>query len=133
MNIFEKGTRLGLRFQSSKGLVSIEDLWTLPDTTLDSIANALNNELSKSSFSLFDKSKPSNSQLELKMEILKHIANVKTLEKEASSLRAKKRQENENKLAQLEAAALKLSNDVLATQSLDDINKMILELKSEMN
>ena len=48
MNIFERATRMSLRF-NFKGLISVEDLWDLSLQDLDSIYKILNSKLKQSS------------------------------------------------------------------------------------
>ena len=40
MNIFEQATRAKIRYHSPNGLIGVEDLWDLPLTSLNSVANA---------------------------------------------------------------------------------------------
>lgn len=85
MDIFERASRLSLRFRSDVGLLSSEDLWHLPLTSkgnaldLDTIARAVNKELKEIAEGSFVKRDPDPRQdrLELQLEILKHIIQEK--------------------------------------------------------
>ncbi len=50
-NLFERASRIGLRVASSKGMLMVEDLWSIPLTSktgalnLDEIAGELNKQL----------------------------------------------------------------------------------------
>lgn len=88
-NIFEKATRLKLRFLTSVGLISIEELWDLPLTAgfknpnLDKIARDVHGALKlKDEISFVDvRPDPEKAELQLKLDILKHIIGVKMEEK----------------------------------------------------
>lgn len=90
MNIFEKASRTGLRFTTSKGNITTEDLWSLPLTSprgnvnLDDIAKGVNRELQtaqEESFVTETSSSPTN---ELRLEIVKHIIAVRLAERDAA-------------------------------------------------
>jgi hypothetical protein len=88
-NIFERASRTKLRFSSSVGLLSSEDLWDLPLTakfnkmSLDSLARVIHSELKGREEVSFVETRPDpeKAELELKLEILKHIIGVKLEEK----------------------------------------------------
>jgi len=128
MSNFEKASKLKLRFSTNRGELSIEDLWDLSLESLDSIAKATNKQLkSESEESFIGKKSNINSILELKMEILKHVIEVKISEKEAKSQRAIK----SAKLAQLKELANNKANEKLSDMSEEEINKMIDDLETE--
>lgn len=85
MNIFEKASKIGLRFESGKGQLTVEDLWNLKlkgtGLSLDSLAIKLDSEIKQlSETTVSFVSKTSNVNLEiptLKLDILKHIITVK--------------------------------------------------------
>ena len=80
--MFEKATRIKLRFESKKGLLSVEQLWDLPLNSLDEIAISLNKEVKDISEVSFIKplSNNKNKELTLKFNIVKHIIDVKLTE-----------------------------------------------------
>lgn len=84
--MFEKATKMKLRWNSSKGNLSVEDLWDLPLTgtvSLDSLAKSVNKELKESEEESFVQIRSaSNTTLDLKLDILKHIIKVKLEERE---------------------------------------------------
>lgn len=128
MSNFQKASRLKLRFSTNKGELSVEDLWDLSLESLDVIAKAVNKKLKdESEESFIGKKSTNNAVLELKMEILKEIIAIKLKEKEAKALRAVK----SAKLAQLKELANSKTNEQLSGMSLEEINKLILELETE--
>jgi len=107
--MFEKASKQKLRFESTKGLLTTEDLWDLPLSSrsgfdLDSVAKAVNQKLKaevEESFVQTITNSAAN-QLNLKLEILKHIIadkQVKAREAEQRVLQAQARQKLEDVLA----------------------------------
>lgn len=94
-NLFEQASRLKLRFQSPRGLLTVEDLWDLPlkakkeeavrkEANLDDLAKALHKEVKEAEEPSFveDKS-PASEKLDLMFELVKYIINVKKAEEAA--------------------------------------------------
>ena len=126
MEIFEKASKTKLRFSTSKGVVSVEDLWDFSLPSLDTIAKSVNKELKAETEESFISEKSStNKTLELKLDILKHIIKYKLAEKEASVQRAEK----QAKLAQLKELITTKANAQLAEKSLDELQKMVDEME----
>lgn len=93
--MFEKASRLKLRYKIGSGIVNTEDLWDLSLENLDSLAKSLNKSLKEASEESFIQKKTSaNSALELKFELVKFVIKTKLEEAEkvktASEKRAKK-------------------------------------------
>lgn len=108
--MFEKATRMKLRFTTSRGVLSVEDMWELPLTSLDSIAIALNKKLKESQTESFIKTRTKDTtELELKFNIVKHIIDVKLQEQEervAAAERKAKRQKILDLMAKKQDAEL---------------------------
>ncbi len=131
--MFEKASRLKLHFDSSKGLLSVEDLWDLPLTSntgkasLDGLAKAVNRQLKDTQEESFvTPASKADEILQLKLEILKHIIQVRLVENETAAQaqsRAAQRQEILGLIKQKEGEAL-------AGTSLEDLKKMAEELKN---
>ncbi len=88
-NIFEQASRLSLRFNSSKGLLSSEHLWGLPLTSttgkinLDDIARAISANIKESAVESFVEKNTKASDLEvLRLDIIKRIIEVKIAERD---------------------------------------------------
>ena len=73
--MFEKASRLKLRFRSQSGSITAEDLWDLSLTQLDNIAVSLNRELRGTEDSFLETRK--DQTLELRFNIVKHVLDVK--------------------------------------------------------
>ena len=123
MNIFEKATRIRLRFETSRGNLNVEDLWKLPLTELDKLAIALNKQLKEASEESFIKTKTNNTVLlELRFDIVKHIIDTLLAENEEK----KKAADKKAKRDQLLELIAKKENQELEGKSLE-------ELKSELS
>jgi hypothetical protein len=89
---------LKLRFDTTKGWVSTEDLWELSLTTLDKIGMNLRKLLRETSeeVSLITTKEKKDKELQLKFDVVKYIIDIKVKErveaKAASERSAKKQQ-----------------------------------------
>lgn len=130
--MFEKATRQQLRFNTKKGLLSVEDLWTLPlksninnQVDLDEVAKTVHQELKASEeISFVAPVTAINTAAQLKMDIVKHIIAVKLAEKEVAE-KAKETKEKKQKI--LEAIARK-QDEALVNSSVEDLQKMLESL-----
>lgn len=93
--MFEYASRHQIRFPSTRGELTIEDLWGLPlkstnKLNLDEIAKAVYTLLKNATDVSFVDTKPKveNTRLEVSMEIIKHIIATKKDEAEAAKRRA---------------------------------------------
>lgn len=91
-SIFEKASKQKLRFETSKGFISTEQLWDLPlqsntgKVNLDDLAKEVSAKLKESEVESFvTKGKASNTDDKLRLDILKHVIDVRVTEKEALS------------------------------------------------
>ncbi|GAA0347611.1 hypothetical protein GCM10008931_43630 [Oceanobacillus oncorhynchi subsp. oncorhynchi] len=82
LNIFEVAAKNKMRFPF-RGVASVEDLYDLGITDLDSIFKTLNSQLKQvKEESLLDSKTKEDKELDVKIEIVKHIFNEKVKEKE---------------------------------------------------
>ena len=115
--IFERATKKKLRFESPVGLLSVEDLWDLPLTTrsankasLDDLAKNVNRKIKENDEESFVvKKTAANSDLNLRMDIVKHIIEIRMAEAEAAD-QARKDKAREQKI--LEILAKKEDEDL---------------------
>lgn len=118
--MFEKASRMKLRFNTQRGVLSVEDLWDLPLIQLDNIAIALNKKLQESKTESFIKTRTKDTtELELKFNIAKHIIDVKLQEQEDRLLESKKKAKRQ-KILDLMA---KKQDAELEGKSLEEIKK----------
>ena len=88
LNIFEYAAKNKLRFSTDRGLLAVEDLYDLKlsnrtGISLDTIAIALDEELGKTEKSFVKKVTPQNKEIQIKLEIVKHVIAIKQEEAEA--------------------------------------------------
>lgn len=130
--MFEKASRLGLRFETHKGLLTVEDLWNLPLTSirhdranLDDIAVGLFRQLKESDTESFvKKAAKKDDTVQLAFDIVKHIIDVRIAEDEAAAI-AKANAEKKRRI--LEIIAHK-EDEQLTGLSLDDLKAMVQTL-----
>jgi hypothetical protein len=85
--MFDKATRMKLRFQSEKhGWVSIEDLWDISKAELNRMAKTLNRQLKQDEEEDFlRESSTEDTENKLRFNLVLHILNVKIDESKAAS------------------------------------------------
>lgn len=123
--MYKKASKLKLRFSTSKGNLSTEDLWDLSLEQLDAIAVKLDEQIEKSPRKSFIKTASKvNETLELKFAIVKDVIDTKMAEQAA-------RENQQAKSAQrqklLELIAEKEDSE-LKGKSTDELRKMLDEL-----
>lgn len=123
-NIFEYAVRNKIRFPF-KGLISVEDLWDLSVSSLDSIYKILNKQIKDSEEeSLLSAKTNVDTELEVQIAIVKHIVSVKLAEQEAREKAAAKKAQKQ-KIMSIIAAK---EDEELQNSSVDDLRKMLDEL-----
>lgn len=136
-NIFEIATRKAYRFASAKGLLSVEQLWELPlvagsritrdvKCDLDTIGRSITAELKSITEDGFVEVKPDprKADLEIQIEILKHIVGVK----QAEAAAAKDKAEKAVKRTKLIEALARKQDSSIEAMSEADIRKALEEL-----
>ena len=90
-NLFEKASKMKLRFSTTKGVLSTEDLWDLSLESLDKIAKNLYKQIKESEEISFISEKSSEDTLaSMKLEIVKFVITFKMDEAKEMKLRAEK-------------------------------------------
>lgn len=133
LNIFEQASRETLRFESAKGLLTVEHLWHLPLTSvksvsLDSLAIATNRaikEIGEESF-VDTRPNPQLRNLKLQLDILKHIIDVKQAENAVKADAVKRATE----IAQIEEALSSKREDALKGMTAEQLEAKLKELRS---
>lgn len=133
-DLFEKASRLKLRFSSAAGLLSVEQLWDLPITTkaknaadLASIARDLNQKLKANSdddLPFLSTAKKADGETQLAFDIVKHVVEAKKAEAEKAAEAAA----NRDKKQQLLALIATKENEELSNKSLEDLRKLAAEM-----
>lgn len=135
--LFEVASRIKLRFNTTQGLISVEDLWDIPLTSktgkanLDDIARGLNKSLKTAdddTVSFVNKSqKTGTSQVELdqlRFELVKYVIGVRLEENEKranAQANAEKRQRILQIMEERQENSLRNASD-------EELNKMLQEI-----
>lgn len=128
MNVFEQATRRKIRFDSPKGLLSVEDLWDLPLTSqsgkanLDDIAKTAHRQLKESStvVSFVNPTAGTDEELQLRFDLVKYVIDVRVAERTAAD-EAQKRRETKARI--LELIAKKQDQD-LEGKSIEELTAL---------
>lgn len=133
--MFEKASRMKLRFETALGALSVEDLWDLPllsdkrrnGVCLDGLAQALSRELKESDVESFVLKQPAaesapRRRLQLAFDVVKRVIDVRLAEQTAAENVEKRRQEKQKILeiiarkedANLEGKSLEELKTILA-------------------
>jgi hypothetical protein len=130
MSIFEKATRLKLRFNTLVGSVSVEDLWDLPlthsrSTNLDSIAVALHKKLKHDeNVSFVVPDRKSDETTQLAFDVVKHVIDVKLAERDL----AQKERELAEKKQKIMAIIADRKDAALKDKPLEELEAMLASL-----
>ncbi len=129
--MFEKASRLKLRFETSKGQLTVEDLWDLPLTaregraSLDEVAKSLHRKLkSDENISFVTPEKAEDETPKLMFEIVKHIISVRLEEQKQASEARTKAEKRQMILSLIE----RKQTETLSAASEEDLRKMLAEL-----
>lgn len=127
--MFEKASRLKLRFNTPQGALSVEDLWDLPLKSLrlanlDDIAISLDARLKDTSVSFVGDESPANAELRLAFDIVKHVISVRKAEESEKKEAAKKRLQKQSLLKLI----AEKEEDSLKEKSVEDLRKMVADL-----
>lgn len=123
MNIFDKATRLKLRF-NFKGVLSVEDLWDLKLNELDMIYKNLNQQKRLQDEESLLINNLTNDMLNLQIEIIKYVVEQKQTQQLAKQTETEKQQQKQKIL---EILARKQDDD-LQNKSTEDLLKMLENL-----
>lgn len=119
--MFEVATREKMRFPF-RGLVSVEDLWDLSVTNLDSVFKTLNSQVKKAQEeSLLATKSAEDEKLLMQIEIVKHIVTVKQSEA-ANRVNEKETREKKQKIMEILADK---QDTALKNMSEEDLLKML--------
>ena len=130
-NLFEIASRKAFRFPSARGELTVEQLWDLPlqsrsNFDLDSLARLANTALKAVTEESFVATTPNHAkaELEMKLELVKHIIAVKIAESKAISDRAAKA----DKRKKLIAALAQKEEQALGGMTKEEIEKELAAL-----
>lgn len=132
--MFEKASKLKLRFDTPQGQLTTEDLWDLNLTSkasnranLDDIAKSLYRSLkdTENEISFVTPVEKKGDELQTKFDIVKHIIAIKIAERDAEAKKVANRAERQKILALLDQK----QNDKLSSSSEEELRALLDNLK----
>ena len=85
--MYKEASKLKLRFQTTKGILSVEQLWELSLTELDALAVSLEEEYKNSDGKSFlDKKTEKDKMVKLRFDIVLNVLNTKVEEKKLQNM-----------------------------------------------
>lgn len=123
--MFEIATRSKMRFPH-KGYISVEDLWDLNVTALDSVFKVLNSQVKQvNEESLLATKSKEDEMLTTQIEIVKYIVSVKLTEAEVKS-QEKAMREQKQKILSILADK---QDEALQNMSVEDLQAMLSKME----
>lgn len=121
--LFEMASKMKVRF-NYRGVITTEDLWDLDVRALDYIYKRLMVAKKESETESLLEEKKTNPILEVQIEIVKHIFDVKVEERKAAELQA----ENTAKKQKILAILARKQDAELENKSAEELEKLIKDL-----
>jgi len=126
--MFEKALKQKLRFDTSKGSISTEDLWDLSLASLNEIAKEVNKKIKASEEESFIDTKTTTSTKDqLKLEVLKFVIADKIATRDAAKARAEKQAQ----VAKIKSLIANKADEQLANASLEELSAMLAQVGAE--
>lgn len=120
--MYKQASKLKLRFHTTKGMLSVEQLWDLSLTDLDSLAVSLESSYKNSKGKSFlDKKTSKNKTIKLQFDIALDILNTKVEELEAAQAEAENKAHNQKILGLIKEK----QDDELKGRSIKELEKLI--------
>ncbi len=123
--MYQKASRMKLRFKTDKGLVTVEDVWDLPLTKLDTIAKALRRTLQDDRMDSFiTEERQPDVETELRFDIVKDIILVRLAEKKSAETAVIKRQKRAQIMNLIEDKKSEALKDSTIEELMDLLDKL---------
>ena len=120
--MFLKATRLKLRWATSRGYLTIEDLWDLSLQNLNQLAKTLKKEIKiQEEEDFLEESKEEDTITKLKFDIVLEILNIKKKEYHTSKEAAANKEHNQKILGIIAAK----ENEELTNKSIEELKQML--------
>jgi len=126
-DLFIRATRKKFRFSSTRGHLSVEDLWDLSLEALDAIAISLDKEISSAGKSFISKKSSASKEAEFGLEVVKFVIETRIAEDVARRERAKVALQRQTFNGLLERRRL----EEMENLPIEDLEKKIAELDAK--
>lgn len=122
MDIFKQASKQQLRISTTRGMLTVEQLWTLSIEHLDLLAVSLQEKYETSKGKSFVRKRTiKDKQVKLEFDIVLDILNTKVEEQEASQNAAEIKAHNQKIMGMIQ----KKKEEDLGTKSIKDLEKML--------
>jgi len=128
--LFIKATRQKWRFQTTRGHISVEELWDLPlksriNFDLDTVAKTINKQVKETEEESFITTTAKDTEPKEKLELVKYVISVKLQEakdKQDAQAKAERKQQILKLLAEKEVEGLKAKSKEELLKELEELN-----------
>lgn len=129
MDTFVKASKLKLRFTTSIGVLTTEDLWSLSLSVLNDLAVQLHKAITDSpAVSFINKAIPGVSpMIQLQFDVVKTVIDIR-LEEQDKLKKARTFKEEKQKILALIAEK---QNEAMGSKSVDELTEMLNKLEAE--
>lgn len=131
VNVFERASRLKLRFDTNKGMLSVEDLWELPLTSatgkanLDDIARGLHRDLQEhATVSFVDKPAKADESIQVGFDVVKYVIDVRLAEADTAAKAKDKRAQKDRIMELID----KKRDEALSAKSEEELRELMATL-----
>lgn len=124
MSIYKQASKEGLRFSTTKGNLSVEQLWSLTQTDLGNSLKTVKKILKKSDdedLGFLDEGTTVDKENQLRFDILKDIYLTKKAENEARRTEAERKENNQKIMALIQ----RKKEDELGGKSIAELEAML--------
>ena len=123
---FETATRRKLRFQTTKGNLSIEDLWDVPLTVLDEAYKGLSRQIRDvEDDSLLAKRDSGVEEATIKRDLVKHVVEVR----QAEATEKRSREARRAQAARVRELIAQKQDEALSGKSTEELAALLAELE----
>ena len=127
MSAFETATRRKLRFQTTRGNLTVEDLWDVPLTVLDEAYKALSRQIREAEDdSLLAKRDSGAEEAALKRDLVKHVVEVRQAEAAEKQARTARRAQ----AARVRELIAQKQDEALSGKSTEELAALLAELEA---
>lgn len=124
---FETATRRKLRFQTTRGNLTVEDLWDVPLTVLDEAYKGLSRQIREAEDdSLLAKRDSGVEEATLKRDLVKHVVEVR----QAEATEKRSREARRAQAARVRELIAQKQDEALSGKSTEELAALLAELEA---
>lgn len=124
---FETATRRKLRFQTTRGNLTVEDLWDVPLTVLDEAYKGLSRQIREAEDdSLLAKRDSGVEEATIKRDLVKHVVEVR----QAEATEKRNREARRAQAARVRELIAQKQDEALSGKSTEELAALLAELEA---